>query len=266
MSRNSQNSASLISIHDFISFHLYPYFYLSVLSSFLYPFLSSLMIKNSFHVLDTLLSSICVFLHFPYLSNIYSSTFSFIRKGKAVPVTDRGGPLGCEMLRLPHFLDNQFTDDGDLVSLTRRLLFNPGRFLVLISFRGWVDPGPYSAVGRIRQLKNTMTSSGIEPAIFRFVALCRNQLRYCLLPLHSYVLYLILSIFLLNCFYILAVSSSPFFSLFIPFVTLFHFLFSPPHSLVRFVLSPSFFHTYLSHQSSSLMTKVMCRILATALQ
>jgi hypothetical protein len=42
----------------------------------------------------------------------------------------------------------------------------PGRFLVLISVGGWVDP-------RIRSVGNAMTSSGIEPATFRFVACCR---------------------------------------------------------------------------------------------
>jgi hypothetical protein len=28
------------------------------------------------------------------------------KKGKAIPVTGRGGPKGCEMSRLPHFLDS----------------------------------------------------------------------------------------------------------------------------------------------------------------
>jgi hypothetical protein len=27
-----------------------------------------------------------------------------VKKGKAIPVTSRGGPWGCETLRLPHFL------------------------------------------------------------------------------------------------------------------------------------------------------------------
>jgi hypothetical protein len=39
--------------------------------------------------------------------------------------TGRGGPLGCERLRLPHFLDNRLTDGGKVVSPTRRPLFTP---------------------------------------------------------------------------------------------------------------------------------------------
>jgi hypothetical protein len=45
--------------------------------------------------------------------------------GKAVPVTGRGGPQGCETSRLPHFLDNRLTDDGNVVSLTCRPPFTP---------------------------------------------------------------------------------------------------------------------------------------------
>jgi hypothetical protein len=46
-------------------------------------------------------------------------------KGKAIPVTDRGGPQGCETSRLPHFLHNRLTDGGEVVSLTRRQPFMP---------------------------------------------------------------------------------------------------------------------------------------------
>jgi hypothetical protein len=46
-------------------------------------------------------------------------------KGKAIPVTGRGGPYGCETSRLPHFLDNRLTDGGEVVSLTRRSPFIP---------------------------------------------------------------------------------------------------------------------------------------------
>jgi hypothetical protein len=41
------------------------------------------------------------------------------KKGKAIPVTGRGGPWGCETSSLPHFVDNRITDGGEVVSLTR---------------------------------------------------------------------------------------------------------------------------------------------------
>jgi hypothetical protein len=47
------------------------------------------------------------------------------KKGKAIPVTGREGPSGCEKSRLPHFLDNRLTDGGEVVSLTRRPPFTP---------------------------------------------------------------------------------------------------------------------------------------------
>jgi hypothetical protein len=37
---------------------------------------------------------------------------------KAVPVTGRGGPWVCEVSRLPHCLEIQLTDCGEVVSLT----------------------------------------------------------------------------------------------------------------------------------------------------
>jgi hypothetical protein len=44
---------------------------------------------------------------------------------KAVPVTGREDPLGCERSRLPHLADSQLTDGGEVVSLTRRPPFTP---------------------------------------------------------------------------------------------------------------------------------------------
>jgi hypothetical protein len=46
------------------------------------------------------------------------------KKDKAIPVSGRGGPQGCETSRLPYFVDSRLTDGGE-VSLTRRPPFTP---------------------------------------------------------------------------------------------------------------------------------------------
>jgi hypothetical protein len=46
-------------------------------------------------------------------------------KVKAIPVTGRVCPYGCETSTLPHFLDNRLTDGSEVVSLTRLPRFTP---------------------------------------------------------------------------------------------------------------------------------------------
>jgi hypothetical protein len=68
----------------------------------------------------------CIFCTVPLKISALHFLFVLI-KGKGIPVTDRGGPLGCETSKLPHFLDNRLTDGDEAVSLTRRPPLLPGK-------------------------------------------------------------------------------------------------------------------------------------------
>jgi hypothetical protein len=60
-----------------------------------------------------------------WLVNDYKVDSVMIRKGKAIPVTGRESPYGCETSKVPHLLDNWLTEGGEVVRLKRRPPFTP---------------------------------------------------------------------------------------------------------------------------------------------
>jgi hypothetical protein len=94
-------------------------------------------------------------------------------------------PIGLWDVEDPTFCVESRLTDGGKLSPTRWPPFNPlGRFLVLISVRGWVDPRAIVRLEGLGKLKKS-TSSGLDPTTFRLVALCLNQLRYRVPPIHQ---------------------------------------------------------------------------------
>jgi hypothetical protein len=98
-------------------------------------------------------------------------------------------------LRLPGFLDSRHMKEARLPALrTGRLNPTPKEMsLVLISFRGWVDPGAIVWLEGLCQWKISMTTLGIERVTFWLTVQCLNQL-----PMHTPV-HLLWSQFFFSC-------------------------------------------------------------------